>query len=187
MDPLAIAASIGSLAGFALGLLTTLSEFVDAVREAPREVQCLSNELASLYAALGQVKIALQSPRVSTVPPAWIADVDKLVADCHDTLADVQRILDKARATQTAGSATQLWKVVTFEFESKQVDLLRKRIHERVEELVLSRRNVKEVLVVLDRTARQTRDNLVPEAGSAAPPNGGQALLQQNLTLTPSP
>ncbi len=128
MDPLSLAASIGSLAGFAIRLLTTLSEFVDGVREVPKEVQCLSNELTSPYAALGHVKIALQSPRVSTIPPAWIADFDKLVADGHDTLADVQRILDKARATQTAGSATQLWKVAKFSFKSKQVDLLRKRI-----------------------------------------------------------
>ena len=71
---------------------------------------------------------------------------------------------------------------------------------------MLSRRNVKEVLVVLDkeenedqpadfvlrdRTSRQMRDSLVPEAGSAPPLNGGQALAPAepdpgNISLTES-
>lgn len=121
-------ASIGSICGVTVRLISTLSEFVDEVREAPKEVQSLSNELASLYACLGHIKIAIQGPRVSKISDAWTTDFEKVVDDCGDTLADVQKIVDKARATETSRSAAQMWKMIKFSFKSKQVDLLRKRI-----------------------------------------------------------
>jgi hypothetical protein len=128
MDPLSIVASIGSLAGAAVKLISTISEFIDVVQKAPSEVQALNNELASLYSNLGHVKIAVQAPRHSVIPSEWIADFEKLATDCDATLNDVQVIVDKAKTTEVDGSARHMWKTVRFVFKAKQVDLLKRRI-----------------------------------------------------------
>jgi len=180
MDPLSMTASIGTLCGATVKIISTLSEFIDAVRQGPSEVQSLNNELASLYSSLGHVKIAVQAPRASQIPEKWTDDFKKLTKDCGDTLKDVQIIVDKARVEETDGSAKQIWKTVRFVFKDKQIQVLKRRIvsqngilqillsalsetrsayiekqlgeiHEKVNELVKTRANVKEVLVVLEK------------------------------------
>lgn len=179
MEPISTVASICTLCGTAVALISTISEFIDAVHEAPTEVQALNNELASFYSSLGHIRVAVQEPRISDIPDTWTADFDRLLADCTATLAEVQILVDKARVTETTGSRRQLWKTIRFVFRAKQVALLRQRIgsqngilqimlatltetrgahlerrleeiHAKVEELMLSRANVREVLVVLE-------------------------------------
>ncbi|KAM7183991.1 hypothetical protein V8F33_013262 [Rhypophila sp. PSN 637] len=180
MDPLSMAAGIGSLCGLTVKLIFAVSEFIDQVQQAPKEVQALNTELASLYAGLGHIKMAIQAPRISQIPPTWEADFNSLADDCDKTLKEVELIINKAKRTETTGSARQMLKTVRFVFKASQVEFLRRRIvsqngilqillaaltesrgghieqrlediHTKVEELLSSRQNIKQVLVVLER------------------------------------
>lgn len=86
MDPVSVATGIGSICSCAVRLISTLSEFVDAVNEGPKEVQALNAELAFLYANLSHVKVAVQGPRSHEILEAWATDFGKLTEDCKDTL-----------------------------------------------------------------------------------------------------
>jgi hypothetical protein len=121
-------ASIGSICGFTVKLIFSISEFIDSAQQAPTEVQSLSNELAALYAGFGHLRVAVQAPRVFELPDKWKDNFDGLMTDCETTLKEVQDLIDKAKSTKTSGSATLVWKSVKFVFKAKQVEFLRCRI-----------------------------------------------------------
>jgi hypothetical protein len=129
MDPLSIAASIGSLCGTAVKLISAISEFVDSVRDAPKEVQALSNQLASQYAALGQLKVAIGAPRASEIPKDWFTEFEKVLVDTSETLTAVGKIVDKSKKTDVTRGAGQIMKSIKFTFEAKQVRNLKARLH----------------------------------------------------------
>ncbi|KAF1993020.1 hypothetical protein P154DRAFT_528078 [Amniculicola lignicola CBS 123094] len=187
MDPLSMTAAIGSICGVTVKLIFSISEFIDSAQQAPTEVQSLSNELASLYAGFGHIRVAVQAPRVSSLPDKWKDNFDKLMADCEDTLKQVQDLIEKAKITETKGTIKLVWKSVKFVFKEKQVEFLRRRItsqnsilqnlfvaltetrgnyieqrlediHGKVEELVASRSKVREVLVVLEKEDDTAQD-----------------------------
>jgi len=54
-----MAASIGSLCSTAIKQISTISAFIDAVQQAPADVQALNNELASL------------NPCANEMPESW--------------------------------------------------------------------------------------------------------------------
>lgn len=127
-DPLSMIASICAVCTVAVEIIKGLSEFIDEVHHTPTEVQALSSELASLYASLGHVKLAIQAPRIHEVPEAWKTDFFNFIQECTGTMTELQKIVEKAKITETNGSAHQMWKTVKFTFKSKQIELLRKRL-----------------------------------------------------------
>ncbi|KAK3382675.1 hypothetical protein B0T24DRAFT_602224 [Lasiosphaeria ovina] len=128
MDPLSMVASIGPICGTTVKLITTISDFVDSVQDAPKEVQALNTQLASLYACLGNTKVAIQEPRISGIPDTWKAAFEKLAEDCSATLDAVVKIVEKAKITETASSGSQIVRSIRFTFKSKQVAVLRTRL-----------------------------------------------------------
>ncbi|KAM7188957.1 hypothetical protein V8F20_010369 [Naviculisporaceae sp. PSN 640] len=185
MEPLAAVATIGSLCGLAVKLISTVSEFIDQVQQAPKEVQALNTELASLYAGLGHIK-----------------------------MAEVEVIVKKAKKTETTGSARQMLKTVRFVFKASQVQFLRRRIvsqngileillavlietrgshieqrlediHTKVDELLSSRHNIKEVLVVLEREDdNQQADYVLSDRTSRTVPQSVEKTAQPPTTLS---
>lgn len=180
-------ANIGSICSSTVKLIFSISEFIDSAQQAPTEVQSLSNELAALYAGFGHIRVAVQAPRVSELPDKWKDNFDGLMTDCETTLKEVQVLVDKAKITKTSGSAKLVWKSVQFVFKAKQVEFLRCRIvlqngilqnllaalaetrgnhieqrlediHNKVKELVSTRSNVREVLVVLEKENETAKD-----------------------------
>lgn len=180
MDPLSVTANIGSLCALTVKLISTISEFIDSVQQAPTEVQSLSNELASLYASFGHIRVAVQAAKPFDLPDKWKDNFDRLMLDCESTLGEVHVLVAKAKITETQGSVKLVWKSVKFVFKEKQVEFLRRRIvaqngilqnllgalaesrevrierrleviQSKVEELVATRAKVREVLVVLEK------------------------------------
>ena len=187
MDPLSIIASIGGICGTTVKLISNVSEFIDSVSQAPKEVQSLSNELASLYAGFGHIRVAIQAPRVSKLPEKWMDNFHELMTDSEATLKEVQALINKAKITETTGSAKLVWKSIKFVFNAKQVEFLKRRIlsqngilsnllaalaetrgshieqrlediHNKIGELMSTRANVREVLVVLEKDEEAASD-----------------------------
>lgn len=187
MDLLSMTASIGSICGFTVKLIFSISEFIDSAQQAPTEVQSLSNELAALYAGFGHIRVAVKAPRVFELPDMWKDNFDGLMTDCETTLKEVQDLIDKAKITKPSGSATLAWKSIKFVFKAKQVEFLRCRIvlqngilqnllaalaetrgnhieqllediHNKVKELVSTQSKVREVLVVLEKEGETAKD-----------------------------
>jgi len=118
-----MAASIGSLCSTAIKQISTISAFIDAVQQAPADVQALNNELASLYSALGHIRIAV---RYRTRAPTRCRnrgrkDSEKLADECGKTLANIEVIVAKARVKKVAVSSTNMWTTVNFVFGKNQV------------------------------------------------------------------
>ena len=128
-DPASTLEDVGATCTIVVQLILAISEFVDTVRDAPKEVQALGNQLAAQYAALGQLKVAIAGPRVSEVPEAWVTEFGKVLADTDDTIETLKGIIEKSKKTSVTGKAGQVVTSIKFSFESKQVRNLRARLH----------------------------------------------------------
>ncbi len=121
-------ASICAVCTVSVRIIKGLSEFIDEVHHTPTEVQALSSELASLYASLGHMKLAIQAPRIHEVPEAWTTDFVNFMQECTGTMTELQKVVDNAKITEINGSANQMWRTVRFTFKSRQIEVLRKRL-----------------------------------------------------------
>ncbi|OAL43352.1 hypothetical protein IQ07DRAFT_298088 [Pyrenochaeta sp. DS3sAY3a] len=180
MDPLSIVAGVSGICAVTAKLISALSEFVDNVQEAPKEVRALSSDLAAFYNVFTRIRLAIEAPRVSPIPDGWKDEFETLTSDCLDTVKQTKKIVDEAVVTTTTSKAQQMWRTVKITFKTKKLEFLRHRlvsqiatvslsldcldesrgqhiesrleeIHERVKELITSRENVREILVVLDK------------------------------------
>ena len=115
-DPLTLIGDVGSISITIVRLIFTLSQFVDEVAQAPAEIQRLSNELAALYASLGQVKLAIENPRESSIPEGWTTQFESMLKDCEEALELLEGIVEKAKTKESKRTATQVWKSVRFSF-----------------------------------------------------------------------
>lgn len=132
MDPLSITASVTGICAVTAKLISTLSDFVDNVQEAPKEVRALNADLAAFYSTFTRIRLAVEAPRISGIRDGWTDDFDKLTTVCLETLQQIKEIVDKAVVTETTSTATQVWKTVKMTFKFKRIEYLRSRLVSQV-------------------------------------------------------
>ena len=132
MDPLSITASVTGICAVTAKLISTLSDFVDNVQEAPKEVRALNADLAAFYSTFTRIRLAVEAPRISGIRDGWTDDFDKLTTVCLEMLQQIKEIVDKAVVTETTSTATQVWKTVNMTFKFKRIEYLRSRLVSQV-------------------------------------------------------
>lgn len=138
MDPFSIVAGVSGICAVTAKLISALSEFVDNVQEAPKEVRALSSDLAAFYNVFTRIRLAIEAPRISPIPDGWKDEFETLTSDCLDTVKQTKKIVDEAVVTTTTSKAQQMWRTVKITFKTKKLEVLRLRLVSQIATVSLS-------------------------------------------------
>jgi hypothetical protein len=127
-EPISRITAIGGLSITIVKVICSISQYVDEVREASAEVQRLQNELTSFYASLGQIKLAIETPRNNPTPESWTKSFAEMLNDCEETVKMLDEIVGKSKKDEKKIYAKQVWRSVKFTFKKGQADEIRKRL-----------------------------------------------------------
>jgi hypothetical protein len=127
-EPISLIATIGGLSITIVKVICSISQYVDEVREASAEVQRLQNELTSFYASLGQIKLAIETPRNTPIPESWTKSFAEMLNDCEETVKMLDEIVERSKKDEKKVRAKQVWRSVKFTFKKGQADEIRKRL-----------------------------------------------------------
>lgn len=98
MDPLSISATAIAIGGVTIKIYKGINDFVDSIRNAPKEIEDIRKDTASVYTTISNLQKALEETRVRLVVDSdnlahkHVTDLVGPLENCNKTL---QRILDK--------------------------------------------------------------------------------------------
>jgi hypothetical protein len=129
MDALAITTGILSLVGAALQGAQTTKAFIDGIRGAPRAVNALSSDLASLTNVLETLKNYMnhidqrKNPELATITAVLQAPLDS----CVEALNNVKREIEPF-VSRLSGSNSSKWKAFMWTFREKDIIVLQQAL-----------------------------------------------------------
>jgi len=122
-------ASISGISIALIKLLSTLSQFVDEVAQAPLDVQRLSNQLSNLYSSLGETRIALHRAQNSNLDQGDLQEkIQYTLSDCEEIIRLLEGIVEKAKRKEVKYVGSTKWARVKFTFKEQQINIVSDRL-----------------------------------------------------------
>ena len=116
MDPLSLAASVAGVASLALQLSSVITAYVRAVKDAPKSVREITQELNLTQAVLEKLDKFLRSQSVKHASFDPSSVLPTAIASCNNTVRDV---LDNLHSSKQNGMLRMLEKL-TWPFTEKE-------------------------------------------------------------------
>jgi Fungal N-terminal domain of STAND proteins len=117
MDPVSVSSGIAGLITLAIQVSSVIADFVIAVKEGPKDIQELHQELLLLGEVLGQLQDFLHSEKAKGRSFDSNSVMQSAISSCK---ARIERIGDKLRPS-TGGKMSRLIDRLKWPFESKEV------------------------------------------------------------------
>ncbi|RSL53008.1 hypothetical protein CEP54_010609 [Fusarium duplospermum] len=122
-DPLSVGASVVGIVGAALHGAKRLYEFIDSLRNAPKDIAALSTDLRALYQVLG--RLAGMQDRLSKNPELCDCLTTPL-ENCLDIFEEFTTLLNSFTQTTRDGTVkVRTWKNIAWAFKDKEIQLFR--------------------------------------------------------------
>lgn len=133
MDPVSIIgliASVTSICATGAQLIGKVSSGVNGVLNAPKAVQELSNELAAVYLALGQIRVLVENPSRRTHHgfASWMKDFELVLVDCHKAFEAIGLVVNNAKKKTRKSGPGEVIKRVKWVWEEKDLPPLKARL-----------------------------------------------------------
>ena len=122
-DPLSIAAGVTGLLGFALHGSRRMVEFIESIRDAPKDIAAISADLKALYEVLASLAgMQDQFDRNPTMSSYLRVPLE----NCVDIFTDFTTTLNQYVATTRDGTVkVRTWKNIVWAFKEKEINLFR--------------------------------------------------------------
>jgi hypothetical protein len=122
-DPLSITAGVAGLLGFALHGSKRMLEFIDGIRNAPKDIAAISVDLRALYQEIA----ALAAMQEGFCRNPTMADyLREPLENCVDVFTEFTMTLNQYVVTTRDGSTkVRTWKHITWAFKEKEIQLFR--------------------------------------------------------------
>lgn len=128
-DAASLISAVSSISITVIKLLSTLSQFVDEVSQAPSEVQRLQNQLSSLYSSLGETKNALHRAQKGVLEEGDLDEkIQYTLADSEEVLGMLEGIVDRAKRKEVKYVGATKWARVKFTFKEEQIQIISDRL-----------------------------------------------------------
>lgn len=128
-DAASLITAISSISITVIKLLSTLSQFVDEVSQAPPEVQRLQNQLSTLYASLGETKNDLHRVQKGVLVEGDLDEkIQYTLVDCEEVLGMLEGIVDRAKRKEVKYVGATKWARVKFTFNEAQIQIISDRL-----------------------------------------------------------
>ncbi|RSL89571.1 hypothetical protein CEP51_001115 [Fusarium floridanum] len=122
-DPLSAGASVVGIVGAALHGAKRLYEFIDSLRNAPKDIAALSTDLQALYQVLG--RLAGMQDKLSN-NPALCDCLTTPLENCLDIFEEFTTLLNSFTQTTRDGTVkVRTWKNIAWAFKDKEIQLFR--------------------------------------------------------------
>lgn len=122
-DPLSITAGIAGLLGFALHGSKRMLDFIDNIRDAPRDIAALSVDLKARYQELAALAAMHEGFDRN---PAMGDFLREPLTNCVDVFTEFTTMLNQYIITTKDGSKrVRTWKHVAWAFKDKEIQLFR--------------------------------------------------------------
>jgi len=122
-DPLSIAAGVTGLLGFALHGSRRMVEFIESIRDAPKDIAAISADLKALYEVLASLAgMQDQFDRNPTMSSYLRVPLE----NCVDIFTDFTTTLNQYIVTTRDGTVkVRTWKNIVWAFKEKEINLFR--------------------------------------------------------------
>lgn len=124
-----LASSIAGLLGVTAKCSIALTEFLIAVREAPRDILALQVELKAIESVLGELQSAFASRNWTRPPsPKWTTDLGSILDWCMDIIIELSVLVKKLKTDASSSWGGRTWKSIRWTFIEGDVKKLRDRL-----------------------------------------------------------
>ena len=89
MDPLSVAASVAGLVSLTFEISQTVSHYYKAVKDAPKSIQEIQQELSLMHSTLQQLDDLLRGPHMEKSSFAQSSVLTTAVTSCVQTIRDI--------------------------------------------------------------------------------------------------
>jgi N-terminal domain on NACHT_NTPase and P-loop NTPases len=124
MDPLSISASVLTVLVTVRGVLHK----VKLLREAPKEIDALANEISDLELVIRAVDTALREREESATSRDGLAIVSKLLNRANEELLELGKILHEGLIASKSSSEKTTYRRFRWPREKERVEMLLKRL-----------------------------------------------------------
>ena len=120
MDPLSAATSVAGLVGLTLNASRTMSSYCKSVKDAPKDVREITQELVSMYDVLCQLDELLRSQQLKSRVFESTSVLASAITTCGNS---VNKISSKVHRLELGGLA-RVWENLKWPFSEKETQKL---------------------------------------------------------------